>query len=96
MKTVMKAFWHGKRVVVKADRHYRVDGFNRTFRIKIQVEETSLLPECFIKGTSHKANIDIIETVGGLPNYITKILNEAAEREYMRKTTPIEEQLSLF
>jgi hypothetical protein len=96
MKTVLKAFWHGKRIIVKADKYHRIDGFNRTFRINIQVEDTDLLPECFINGTSHKANIDVIETVGGLPNYIAKILNEAAEREYMRKTKPIEEQLSLF
>ena len=92
MKTVLKAFWHDKRVTVKADRHYIQDGFNKSFHIHIKVDDTYLLPERFIKGTSHKANSDIIDTVGGLPKYIGKLLDDAAKREYMRLTRVINEQ----
>lgn len=94
MKIVLKAKWTDKKVIVKTAEYYKPDGFNRSFHLWIQVEDTWSLPERFIKGTTHKANMDIIETMGGLPNYVSKILNDAAIREKMRRDTPIQQQLS--
>ncbi|WP_133471322.1 hypothetical protein [Paraglaciecola marina] len=96
MKTVLKEKWHNKRVTVSIDKHYLLDGFNSSFTMRIKVDETSALPSRFIKGAIHKANKDIVETMGGLPNFIAQLLNDAAKQEYMRRTIPIKEQLSLF
>ena len=93
MKTILKATWNDKKVIVKAAQYYEPDGFNRNFKLKIQVEETWLLPECFIKGTTHKANMDIVETMGGIPNYIAKILDDVARREAKRRNATIKRQL---
>lgn len=94
MKTILKATWNGKKVIVKVAERYEPDGFNNNVRFKTQVEETWLLPERFAKGTTHKANMDIVETMGGIPNYIGKILDDAARRELKRRQTAIKEQLS--
>lgn len=96
MKTLLHAQWHGKHVTVSSDRFYIQNGFNNRFRINIKVEETCLLPTRFCKGTVHQANQDIIDTLGGLPNYIAKILNDAALCEQKRRARPMHEQLSLF
>lgn len=96
MKIILKAFWHGKRVTVSISHHYEQDGFNRHFHMKIKVEEAYLLPNCFIRGATHKANMDIINTLGGFPKYVSKILDDAARREEIRRKTMIEEQLKLF
>lgn len=96
MKTILKARWCNKRVTASIDRFYIQDGFNKTFRMKIKVEETYSLPDHFIKGAVHSANQDIIETFGGLPNYVAKILDDAAIQKQIRRTTPIDEQLTLF
>ena len=96
MKTALKAIWHNKRVIVSIDQYYLSDGFNASFTMRIKVEETPTLPSRFIRGSTHKANKDIVETMCGLPNYVTQLLNDAAMREHIRRTTPIKEQLSLF
>jgi hypothetical protein len=95
MKTILKATWNDKKVIVKAAQYYEPDGFNNSVRLKIQVEATWLLPERFIKGAPHKANMDIINTAGGIPNYINKILDTAALREHQRRNQPIKQQLTL-
>ena len=96
MKTILKSAWNNKRVRVSISKCYLPGGFYRSFNMCIKVEDTSLLPSRFVKGTTHKANQDIIETMGGLPRYIASILNEAAKREYQRRANPIKEQLRLF
>lgn len=96
MKTVLKAKWHNKRVIVSIDQYYLSDGFNASFTMRIKVEETPALLSRFTKGAVHKANKDIVGTMGGLPNYVAQLLNDAAMREHMRRTTPIKEQFSLF
>jgi hypothetical protein len=39
--------------------------------------------------------MDIINTAGGIPNYINKILDTAALREHQRRNQPIKQQLTL-
>ena len=94
MKTVLKARWQGQKVIVKAAQRYEPNGFNNSVRFNTQVEQTWLLPERFTKGTTHKANMNIVETVGGIPNDIGKILDDAARCEQKRRNKPIKQQLS--
>ena len=96
MKTILKSRWQGKRITVKAGISRMAGDVDKTLRLKIQVEETHLLPGNFVKGITHKANIDVINTMGGVPHYIKKILDDAARQEDARRTNPIERQLSLF
>ena len=94
MKTILKAYWHGHNVTVKAAEHFEPNGFNNTVCLYIKVAETHRLPKRFIRGTRHKANLDIIETTGGMPKYIGRLLDAAAMQEHKRRTSPIVEQLS--
>lgn len=96
MNIIMKAHWNNKAVIVFRDRYFLFKGFNTAFRLKIKVQETHLLPNRFVKGVVHSANIDIIETLGGLPNYVAKLLDDAARKEYIRRNKVIDKQLSLF
>ncbi|REL26930.1 hypothetical protein DXX93_10350 [Thalassotalea euphylliae] len=96
MKSILKALWHDKRVTVSINEFYIIDGFNRCFRMKICVESTCLLPSKFTRGATHIANMDIVETLGGLPRYVAKILDDTARQEHTRRTKPIVQQLRLF
>lgn len=96
MNIIMKAHWNNKAVIVFKEKYFLSNGFNTAFRLKIKVQETHLLPNRFVKGVLHTANIDIVETLGGLPNYVSKLLDDAARKEHIRRTKVIEKQLSLF
>ena len=64
--------------------------------MRIKVEESQLLPSRFSRGMTHKANIDVIDTVGGVPNYVARLLDHVVQQEQVRRQKPIKEQLSLF
>jgi len=96
MKTVLKSTWNNKRVVVSIAERYHPNGFNSAFQMRIRVEDTHLLPSKFVKGYMHLANRDIIDTLGGLPNYLALILNNAYCIHQEKQTRPIKEQLCLF
>lgn len=96
MKTVLKAYWYGKRVTVTVVPYYLQNGFNASFRMRIKVADNALLPQRYMSGSTHKANIDIVKSVGGLPSYVARVLNTAAIYEQRRRAQPIKEQLSLF
>ncbi|PRO75180.1 hypothetical protein C6Y40_02450 [Alteromonas alba] len=58
MKIILKSRWNNKTVVVFRDRYFLPNGFNTAFRLKIKVQETHLLPNRYVKGVLHIANID--------------------------------------
>ena len=41
-------------------------------------------------------SMDIVETMGGIPNYIAKILDGAAKRQQKRRGKPIKQQLDFM
>lgn len=94
MKNIIKTQWNDKAVKVALSASYMAGMSDRTLNLQITVEETTLLPSSFARGHIVKANADIINTVGGLPRYISKVLNEAARREQKRRSQPITTQLS--
>lgn len=96
MKTILNSHWNKKRVTVSISEYYFPNGFNASFRMRIRVEETYLLPSKFDRGFVHTANIDVINTIGGLPNYVAKILNDAALNEQRRRKQVIDEQFILL
>lgn len=96
MKIILKSRWNNKTVIVFRDRYFLFNGLNTAFRLKVKVQETHLLPNRYVKGALHIANIDIVETLGGLPNYVAKLLYDAARKEHLRRTKAIDKQLSLF
>lgn len=94
MNNIIKTQWHDKAVKVAFSASFMAGLNDRTLSLKITVEETTLLPSSFARGHSIKANADIINSVGGLPRYIKKVLDDAARREQKRRNTPIATQLS--
>lgn len=96
MKTIFKSTWNNKRVIVSTQEHYIPNGFNNDFHVRIKVEDSNLLPSRFSRGMAHKANIDVIKTVGGVSKYVGRLLENAAQQEQARRQKPIKEQLSLF
>lgn len=96
MKVILKSRWNNKAVIVFKEEYFLSNGFNTAFRLKIKVQETHLLPNCYVKGALHIANIDIVETLGGLPNYVAKLLDDTAKKEHIRRNKVIDKQLSLF
>lgn len=96
MKIILKSRWNNKTVIVFRDRYFLFNGLYTAFRLKIKVQETHLLPNRYVKGALHIANIDIVETLGGLPNYVAKMLDDTAKKEHIRRNKVIDKQLSLF
>ena len=94
MTNIIKTQWQEKAVKVALSASFMAGLNDKTLYLKITVEETTLLPSRFARGHSIKANADIINTVGGLPRYIKKLLDDATRREAKRRNAPIKQQLS--
>ena len=92
MKVVLRALWHKANVIVWADRYYICHGLGNRLRLKIKVESAPFLPQRFMKGTTHKVNMDSVDMVGGLANYIGQLLDNTAKREILRRTQTIYQQ----
>lgn len=94
MTNIIKTQWQDKAVKVTLSASFMAGLNDRALHLKITAEETTLLPSRFARGYNVKANADIINTVGGLPRYIKKILDDAAKREAKRRSQPIKQQIS--